>query len=87
MAGPQQKKPGKTVPFFASLQVKYAMSYLVIFAVVLVLLNTYPVIASQDPPLYLQTGLAEEPDGGDGLRSHGAGVSLRRPGGQGNEYA
>lgn len=47
-AGPQQKKPGKTVPFFASLQVKYAMSYLVIFAVVLVLLNTYPVIASQD---------------------------------------
>ena len=48
MAGPQQKKPGKTVPFFASLQVKYAMSYLVIFAVVLVLLNTYPVIASQD---------------------------------------
>ena len=38
----------KSVPFFASLQVKYAMSYLVIFAVVLVLLNTYPVIASQE---------------------------------------
>ncbi len=36
------------VPFFSSLQVKYAISYLVIFAVVLVLLNTYPVIASQD---------------------------------------
>lgn len=36
------------IPFFASLQVKYAMSYLVIFAVVLVLLNTYPVLASQD---------------------------------------
>ncbi|NBI66767.1 sensor histidine kinase [Pseudoflavonifractor sp. 60] len=36
------------VPFFASLQMKYAMSYLVIFAVVLVLLNTYPVMASQD---------------------------------------
>lgn len=36
------------VPFFASLQVKYALSYLVIFAVVLVLLNTYPVLASQD---------------------------------------
>ena len=30
----------KSVPFFASLQVKYAASYLVIFAVVLVLLNT-----------------------------------------------
>ena len=36
------------VPFFASLQVKYALSYLVIFAVVLVLLNTYPLVASQD---------------------------------------
>ena len=36
------------VPFFASLQVKYALSYLVIFAVVLILLNTYPVLASQD---------------------------------------
>ena len=36
------------VPFFSSLQVKYAMSYLVIFAVVLVLMNTYPVVASQD---------------------------------------
>ena len=48
MEGTQQKRPGKAVPFFASLQVKYAMSYLVIFAVVLVLLNTYPVVASQD---------------------------------------
>ena len=36
------------VPFFSSLQVKYAMSYLVIFAVVLVLMNTYPVLVSQD---------------------------------------
>ena len=36
------------VPFFSSLQVKYALSYLVIFAVVLVLLNTYPLLASQD---------------------------------------
>ena len=44
MAGPKQNK----VPFFASLQVKYAMSYLVIFAVVLVLLNTYPVLASEE---------------------------------------
>ena len=44
-----QKKQGKNhVPFFSSLQIKYAMSYLAIFAVVLVLLNTYPVIASQD---------------------------------------
>ena len=44
MAGPKYNK----IPFFSSLQVKYAMSYLVIFAVVLVLLNTYPVMASQE---------------------------------------
>lgn len=43
-----EKKTRKRAPFFASLQVKYAISYLVIFAVVLVLLNTYPVLASQD---------------------------------------
>ena len=36
------------VPFFFFFQVKYALSYLVIFAVVLVLLNTYPLVASQD---------------------------------------
>ena len=34
--------------FFSSLQFKYAMSYIGIIAVVLVLLNTYPVLASQD---------------------------------------
>ena len=33
--------------FFSTLQGKYAMSYLIIFAVVLILLNTYPVMASQ----------------------------------------
>ena len=37
----------KHIPFFSSLQIKYAMSYLAIFAVVLILLNTYPVLASQ----------------------------------------
>ena len=42
------RKQSKRVPFFASLQGKYAMSYLAIFAVVLVLLNTYPVLASQE---------------------------------------
>lgn len=42
-----QKKKNR-IPFLHSLQGKYAMSYLVIFAVVLLLLNTYPVIASQD---------------------------------------
>ena len=42
----QQKK--ERIPYFHSIQGKYALSYLVIFAVVLLLLNTYPVIASQD---------------------------------------
>ena len=36
------------VPFYASLQMKYAMSYLAVLAVVLVLMNTYPILASQD---------------------------------------
>ena len=36
------------MPFFASLQVKYALSYLVVITLVLALLNTYPVLASQD---------------------------------------
>jgi len=42
------KKQSDKIPFFASLQAKYAFSYLTIFAVVLVLLNTYPILASQD---------------------------------------
>ena len=45
------RAPGKAqqkIPFFSRLQVKYAMSYLAILAVVLVLLNTYPLIASQN---------------------------------------
>ena len=44
----ETQKKSKKVPFFSSLQLKYAMSYLAIFAVVLVLMNTYPVLASQD---------------------------------------
>ncbi len=36
------------VPLFASLQMKYALSYLVMLAMVLVLLNTYPILASQE---------------------------------------
>ena len=48
MADKREKQNKKRVPFFSSLQVKYALSYLVIFVTVLVLLNTYPLIASQD---------------------------------------
>lgn len=34
--------------FWRSIQVKYALTYIVVIAAVLVLLNTYPVLASQD---------------------------------------
>ena len=44
----KQKQKRKRVPFFSSLQFKYTASYLVIFAVVLILMNTYPLIASQE---------------------------------------
>lgn len=43
-----KQKNKQHVPFYASLQVKYAVSYFVVFAVVLVLMNTYPVVASQN---------------------------------------
>ena len=42
------EKEQQKIPFFARLQVKYAMSYLAILALVLVLLNTYPLLAAQD---------------------------------------
>ena len=44
---PPAQHPRK-VSFFTSLQTKYAFSYLVLFAIVLLLLNTYPILASQD---------------------------------------
>jgi len=44
----ESRKRGRKVPFFSSLQVKYALSYMAVFAVILVLLNTYPLIASED---------------------------------------
>ena len=44
----EKKKKRGRVPFFSSIQMKYAMSYLAIVSVVLILLNTYPVLASQD---------------------------------------
>jgi len=44
----EQNTRKKKVPFFSSLQAKYAMSYLVIFTVILVLLNTYPLVASEN---------------------------------------
>lgn len=41
-------KEKQKIPFFSRLQVKYALSYLALLAAVLVLLNTYPLIASQN---------------------------------------
>ena len=41
---PQSKK----VPFWRSLQTKFAMTYILIVAAVLILLNTYPVMVSQN---------------------------------------
>ena len=43
-----KSKEKQKIPFFSRLQVKYALSYLALLAVVLVLLNTYPLIASQN---------------------------------------
>ena len=45
----EKKKKRGRVPFFSSIQMKYAMSYLAIVSVVLILLNTYPVLASLLP--------------------------------------
>ena len=44
----RNKKDQKNVPFYASLQVKYTLSYFIVFVVVLILINTYPVAASQE---------------------------------------
>lgn len=43
-----KSKEKQKIPFFSRLQVKYALSYLALLAMVLVLLNTYPLIASQN---------------------------------------
>ncbi len=44
----QKRKKSWRVPVFTSLQVKYALSYLAMLAVVLVLLNTYPIMQAQE---------------------------------------
>ena len=38
----------ETFVLFHSIQVKYALTYIVVIAAVLILLNTYPVLVSQD---------------------------------------
>ena len=34
--------------FFSSIQVKYALTYIVLIGAVLILLNTYPVLSTQE---------------------------------------
>ncbi|MEG0321655.1 MAG: two-component sensor histidine kinase, partial [Oscillospiraceae bacterium] len=38
----------KKVPFFRSLQTKFALTYILAIFAVLLLLNTYPVLVSED---------------------------------------
>lgn len=42
-----ETEESKKVPLWRSLQTKYALTYIVVIAAVLILLNTYPVMASQ----------------------------------------
>ena len=42
------ERESRQVPFWRSLQAKYALTYVVVIAAVLALLNTYPVLRSQD---------------------------------------
>lgn len=44
----EHQETREKVPFFSSIQMKYAVSYLTVFLIVVVLLNTYPLTASQD---------------------------------------
>ena len=39
----------RRVPFWRSLQTKFALTYIVIVAAVLILLNTYPLVVSERP--------------------------------------
>ena len=43
-----EPKAGQKIPLFHSMQTKYALTYIILIGAVLVLLNTYPVLVSQD---------------------------------------
>lgn len=44
----QAEMPGGRIPLRHSIQLKFALTYIIIIAAVLILLNTYPVLVSQD---------------------------------------
>lgn len=50
---------GEKIPFRRSLQLKFALTYIIIIAAVLVLLNTYPVLVSQDLVFRSKTSLLQ----------------------------
>ena len=57
----EAKKTRKTekIPFRRSIQLKFALSYIVIIAAVLALLNTYPVLVSQDLVFHSKASLLQ----------------------------
>ena len=50
---------GEKIPFRRSLQLKFALTYIIIIAAVLILLNTYPVLVSQDLVFRSKTSLLQ----------------------------
>ncbi len=48
MGKKENRRPRDHVPFWRSIQTKYAVIYLLVVATVVVLLNTYPVLMAQD---------------------------------------
>ena len=79
LSGSMDKGSGavRRVPFWRSLQTKFALTYIVIVAAVLILLNTYPWWCRKTG-LPVQAGLHAQPGLGAGLRpGHRAGGPLR----------
>ncbi len=86
-----ETRQSRRVPFWRSLQAKYALTYVVVIAGVLALLNTYPVLRSQDSvfhskatalqsqALVISSALA----GPDGLSADGVGRVMAVLGGTG----
>ena len=50
---------GERIPFRHSIQLKFALTYIIIIAAVLILLNTYPVLVSQDLVFRSKTSLLQ----------------------------
>ena len=44
----EAKQRGKAVPFYRSIQAKYALTYLLVVAAILIVLNTYPVLMAEN---------------------------------------